>query len=71
MSVIDPQEYGQLTQQVHSLEKTVEKMATQIDELMALVNQGRGAFWLAILLGGAISSIITFLATKMGIGILK
>jgi hypothetical protein len=43
-------------------------MSTQIDALMAIVNQGRGAFWLAILVGGAISSIVTFAATKMGLG---
>lgn len=62
---IDPIQYGQLLNKVDQLEATVDKMALQIDQLMALVNQGRGAFWLAVLLGGTISSVVTFLASKM------
>lgn len=62
---IDPIKYGQLLNKVDQLEATVDKMALQIDQLMALVNQGRGAFWLAVLLGGTISSVVTFLASKM------
>jgi hypothetical protein len=68
MGEIDPQVFGQLTAKVDNLEKTLEKMSAQVDTLMAIVNQGRGAFWLAVLVGGAISSIVTFLATKIGLG---
>ena len=66
MSPIDPVAFGQLTAKVENLERTVGKMASQIDDLMAIVNQGRGAFWLAVLVGGAISSAVTFLVTKLG-----
>jgi hypothetical protein len=62
---IDPIEYGKLLSDVEQLKKTVDKMASQIDTLVALVNQGRGAFWLAIFVGGSISSVVTFVATKM------
>ena len=70
---IDPIQYGGLVQKVDKLEETVDKMAAQIDDLMAIVNQGRGAFWLAIFVGGAISSVVTFVATKLQIfaGIVK
>lgn len=62
---IDPIEYGKLINKVDQLEASVEKMANQIDTLVALVNQGRGAFWVAVIVGGAISSIVTFVASKM------
>lgn len=70
---IDPIHYGQLINKVDQLEATVEKMAGQIDQLMALVNEGRGAFWLAVLVGGTISSVVTFFATRMQIfaGVVK
>jgi hypothetical protein len=71
MSDIDPVAFGHLTAKVDNLEKAVDKMSGQIDALMALVNQGRGAFWLAVLAGGAISSVVTFLATKLGFGGMK
>lgn len=67
MNDIDPVAFGQLTAKVDNLEKTVDKMARQIDDLMAIVNQGRGAFWLAVLAGGAISSAVTWAASKMGL----
>ena len=69
---IDPIHYGQLTAQVSQLrtdmekmERTIDKMAGQIDVLMGLVNQGRGAFWVALIVGGAISSVGTFLINKL------
>ena len=65
MSDIDPQEFGRLEAKVEAMEKTVEKMARQIDELVALVNQGRGAFWIAMILGGTIGSIASFIVNKV------
>lgn len=68
MTPADYQQLGQLRAQVDNLESTVKKMADQIDALMAIVNQGRGAFWLAVLVGGAISSVVTFVVTKIPLG---
>jgi hypothetical protein len=65
MNEISPKEFGQLTAEVAHLKDTVQKMSSQIDTLMALVNQGRGAFWLAVFVGGAISSAVTFIAGKL------
>jgi hypothetical protein len=71
MTPADYQQLGQLRAQVDNLESTVRKMADQIDALMAIVNQGRGAFWLAVLVGGAISSVVTFVVTKIPFGGVK
>jgi len=65
MNEIDPIQFGKLTAQVEQLEKSVDKMAIQIETLMGLVNQGRGVFWVAIILGGSISSVTTFVVSKM------
>lgn len=72
-SGIDMVEYGKLINKVDQLEASVERMAGQIDNLVALVNQGRGAFWVAVLVGGAISSVVTFVATKLQVvqGLIK
>jgi hypothetical protein len=72
VSDINPQEFGRLTAKVEGLEASVKKMSDQIDDLMAIVNQGRGAFWLAVLVGGAISSVVTWVASKLGVlGLMK
>ena len=64
MSEIDPQEFGRLEAKVEQMEKTIERMAGQIDQLLALANQGRGAFWIAMILGGTIGSVASFVMSK-------
>lgn len=64
MSDIDPQEFGRLEAKVEQMEKTIERMADQIDQLVALANQGRGAFWIAMILGGTVGSVVSFVVTK-------
>ena len=59
MEHIDPIQYGRLIAQVENLTTKVESMDTDIKELLALANKGRGGFWMgmtiASMLGGGLT----------------
>ena len=68
MSVdIDPVKYGVLWQKVQDYErrfddmgKKMDKMETQLDQLIGLANQGKGGFWAGMALVSAVSSAVGY-----------
>jgi hypothetical protein len=42
---IDLFKYGVLWQKVQDMDKKVDKMERNVEELLALANKGRGGFW--------------------------
>lgn len=62
---IDPVEFGKLLARMEGMETSIKKMENQMESMTALVNQGRGVFWLAVIVGGTISSLATFFVSKM------
>jgi hypothetical protein len=62
MSDIDPVAYGVLTAKVENLEKKIDKMEQSIEQLIALVNQGKGGVWMGMAIVSGISSIIGFVS---------
>jgi hypothetical protein len=62
MSEIDPVAYGVLTAKVENLEKKIDKMEQSIEQLIALVNQGKGGVWMGMAIVSGISSVIGFLS---------
>lgn len=67
MSQYDPEQFGRLAERVDSLTRQVSLLTDQVTALVALVNQGRGAFWLAVCLGGTVGGAVTWLITKVGL----
>lgn len=70
MSEIDPVKYGVLWQKVQDYERRfdqmeakMDKMESNIENLVALANQGRGGFWAGMALVSAISSAIGFFSS--------
>jgi hypothetical protein len=61
MSEIDPVAYGVLTAKVENLEKKIDKMEQSIEELIALVNKGKGGVWMGMAIVSGISSIVGFI----------
>ena len=64
MSEIDLVRYGALYQKVENYEakfddmqKKIEKMEANLEHLIALANQGRGGFWMGMLLVSIISTV--------------
>ena len=60
MSDVDMFKYGQLVAQVDTLDKKVDKLEKNIEELLELANRGRGGFWAGMALVSAISSAIGY-----------
>jgi hypothetical protein len=45
---IDPVKYGVLWQRVQDMDKKMDKMELQVEELLALANKWRGGFWMGM-----------------------
>jgi hypothetical protein len=61
---IDPVKYGVLWERVTQMDKKIDKMEGQIEELLALANKGRGGFWMgmtiASMLGGGVAWVMAW-----------
>jgi len=57
---IDLVKYGVLWQKVQDMDKKIDKMETQLEQLVALANKGRGGFWAGMVFASVISSVIGF-----------
>ena len=62
MSEIDPVAYGVLTAKVENLEKKLDKLESSIEELIALVNKGKGGVWMGMAIVSGISSLVGFIS---------
>ena len=70
---IDPVRYGVLWQKVQDYERRfddmsakIDKMESSIETLVALANQGRGGFWMGMVIVSAISSVMGYLSHLIG-----
>jgi hypothetical protein len=70
---IDPVKYGVLWQKVQDYERRFDDMSTKIDKmessietLVALANQGRGGFWMGMVIVSAVSSVMGYLSHLLG-----
>jgi hypothetical protein len=61
---LDPVKYGVLWNTVENnekkleiLDKKIDKLEAKLEELVALANQGRGGFWMGMLLVSAVSTV--------------
>jgi hypothetical protein len=55
---IDPVKYGVLWQRVQEMDKKVDKMEGQLEELLALANKGRGGLWVGMTLISGVSAAV-------------
>jgi hypothetical protein len=65
---IDPVRYGVLWQKVEDYErrfdqmdKKMDKLESQLEQLVGLANQGKGGFWAGMALVSAVSSVIGYI----------
>ena len=64
MAPIDPRDFGRLEAEVLALKTQVSAMAADMKSLLALVERGKGG-WFVIVLAGTISGAFTALAIKL------
>jgi hypothetical protein len=69
---IDPVKYGAMWQRVNDYErrfevidKKLDKMEGQIEELLALANKGRGGFWMGMTIASSVGAVVAWLAGHM------
>ena len=58
---IDLVKYGALWQKVQDMDKKMDKMENQIEQLLELANKGRGGLWSGMSVIAAFSTIIGYL----------
>ena len=70
MTDIDPIQFGELRADMRNMKDDMLKMITKLDDLTALANKSKGAFWtgmtMASLLGGLASWITAHFYFKTG-----
>jgi hypothetical protein len=62
-SEIDPIRYGVLWQRVQEMDKKIDKMERQVEELLALANRSKGGFWMGMTIASMAGGIITWFAS--------
>jgi hypothetical protein len=69
---IDPVKYGAMWQRVNdyerrfeAMDKKLDKMEGQIEELLALANKGRGGFWMGMTIASSVGAAVAWVAGHM------
>ncbi len=57
----DPVKYGVLWERVQVMDKKMDKVERQLDELMALANKGRGGLWFGMTIVSSVSVVVGYL----------
>jgi len=58
---IDLVKYGVLWQKVQDMDKKMDKVERQLEELVALANKGRGGLWFGMSLVSGASAVVGYL----------
>jgi hypothetical protein len=62
---IDPVKYGVLWERVTQMDKKIDKMEGQIEELLALANKGRGGCWMGMTIASSLGAVTAWLASHL------
>jgi hypothetical protein len=62
---IDPVKYGVLWERVQNMDKKMDKMESQIEELLELANRGKGGLWFGMAVASMLSGLIGFVLAWM------
>ena len=60
---IDPVKYGVLWQRVQDMDKKMDKVERQLEELVALANKSKGGLWFGMSMVSGVSALVGFLAS--------
>ena len=58
---IDLVKYGVLWQKVQDIDKKMDKVERQLEELVALANKGRGGLWFGMTIVSGVSAVVGYL----------
>lgn len=57
---IDPVKYGVLWERVQNMDRKIDKMETQVEELLELANKSKGGFWMGMTIASFAGGIISW-----------
>ena len=60
---VDLYKYGKLVAQVESMEKKIDKLEANMEELLELANRGKGGFWMGMTIASIVGGIVTFITS--------
>ena len=59
---IDLVKYGVLWQRVQDMDKKMDKMERQLEELVALANKSKGGFWMGMTIASGVGGFVSWVA---------
>lgn len=62
---IDPVRYGVLWQKVQDMDKKVDKMERQLEELLELANKSKGGFWMGMTIASGVGSVVGWIVSHI------
>jgi hypothetical protein len=62
---IDMVKYGVLWERVQNMDKKIDKMEGQIEELLELANKGKGGFWMGMTIASSVGAAVAWVAGHM------
>ena len=65
MTEIDPQDFGELRANVKTLTAEIHLLRKDMQQVNAMLNQGKGGLYVMLLAAGAIGSVFMVLIKKM------
>ncbi len=62
---IDLVKYGALWERVQQMDKKIDKMENQIEQLLELANKSKGGFWMGMTIASMVGGIIAWIIGHM------
>jgi hypothetical protein len=62
---IDLVKYGVLWERVQQMDKKIDKMENQIEQLLELANKGKGGFWMGMTIASSVGAVVAWVAGHM------
>jgi hypothetical protein len=59
----DPVKYGVLWERVQMMDKKMDKMEAQIDQLLELANKSKGGFWMGMTIASALGGAVGWITS--------
>lgn len=62
---IDPVKYGVLWERVQNMDKKIDKMEGQVEELLELANKSKGGFWVGMAIASGVGGFVSWLVSHL------
>lgn len=62
---IDPVKYGVLWERVQNMDKKMDKMESQIAELLELANKSKGGFWMGMTIASGVGGFVSWVISHV------